>query len=817
MTDRNTRRTGRRAPDPHEHALAQALGHALGDSGEAGARVLDELRVFDRLSAPRLIQAAPGAPVDLILAFPLPARRPDGAVGGSVVALGRIAAGSRAGALATVNLADVDVGARRLESILRLQVGARAASAHAARATGSFREKRYEPDSPVEIGDLSPNGPSAHALCRAVHGARKAWLLPHLESCVRSAVERTARPDFALRSPLPGRLVIFTDETDGTVSVSVKGRDKSYSTLARKLAPDTPGLTPDRDGSQVMPGQVILRIPKAQVCLENIVALLMRAVEAQETEKDRSQISMGFGSLRSRLDRDALRSLASAGDESVDLYEWLSTSPTAQVRLNRRQALDTHPILVARAVKRCAGGPAIHGKPERGKPDESTLASDLSRSIDEEQPITDVLADLYRTSRSAVRSLAGISARALDGNGEAVIRTLPLLREAPTAHVPISRPGVPLPEQWLALSRMAGLCIELGSGSFLTGPTLPGGAASILSREAPFWKEEGGLTRAESFRGQAFVIRDAMEGFSRHVLLPVAYDILSRRARAKGASSGSISAWDLPMLVTGDGRSALGEAVVRGRRLAKLLELSDRWHRSAQRIDAEIVRETDTRTWLPLSSPYRDPNGSGLVVPPLSSAQELAEEGLRMGHCVPQYVRACLEEGCHIVSVRNSSGESISTAELRFGSSSPEDAVPRLVVVQHEGKQTGDVKSEAPREARAVLEGYLAAVLNREVTVDRQALGEALQARLARRDTVPGLLDVGYDPSDSAARDLALRQYAFMLPMDERGLGHGEWIRKLGLAAVMERALDDDISRRASPGTLVGSPLNRLARSGAAR
>ena len=96
-------------------------------------------------------------------------------------------------------------------------------------------------------------------------------------------------------------------------------------------------------------------------------------------------------------------------------------------------------------------------------------------------------------------------------------------------------------------------------------------------------------------------------------------------------------------------------------------------------------------------------------------------------------------------------------------------------------------------------------------------LGEALQARLARRDMVPGLLDVGYDPSDSAARDLALRQYAFMLPMDERGLGHGEWIRKLGLAAVMERALDDDISRRASPGTLVGSPLNRLARSGAAR
>ena len=102
--------------------------------------------------------------------------------------------------------------------------------------------------------------------------------------------------------------------------------------------------------------------------------------------------------------------------------------------------------------------------------------------------------------------------------------------------------------------------------------------------------------------------------------------------------------------------------------LAEVVRQSIHWHdlilirRETDLLPEHLPSESDLGSWPPLlNAPleYGDLRAVSLVC-----SHDLADEGRRMNHCVGRYVENCATGHSHIVSIRDSSGKSLSTAEI---------------------------------------------------------------------------------------------------------------------------------------------------------
>jgi hypothetical protein len=138
--------------------------------------------------------------------------------------------------------------------------------------------------------------------------------------------------------------------------------------------------------------------------------------------------------------------------------------------------------------------------------------------------------------------------------------------------------------------------------------------------------------------------------------------------------------------------------------LFRIIEWSARWHRRLLD-DAGLEDRKDlyTSCW-PLLLPKPVSLGEGVQAVSLGTASDLAEEGNRMRHCVGSYLPRCFIGECHIVSLRNASGRSLSTIEITLET----DGQRNCRIVQHRTDF-----NRTPNETLRSLEGNLIGFIRR--------------------------------------------------------------------------------------------------------
>ncbi len=160
----------------------------------------------------------------------------------------------------------------------------------------------------------------------------------------------------------------------------------------------------------------------------------------------------------------------------------------------------------------------------------------------------------------------------------------------------------------------------------------------------------------------------------------------------------------------------------------RLLEGSVRWHRAVW-TEAGLPEEADPRrtSWPPLL-PQPVVLGEGITALALDTAQALAIEGRCLQHCVGSYWQSCFRGESHIVSLRDASGQSLSTLELRI----PNSDHRQCEIVQHRA-----ARNRTPDPALRALESRLCAQVTQ--LADFKALAKWQQSAVKLDDSLTAL------------------------------------------------------------------------------
>lgn len=122
----------------------------------------------------------------------------------------------------------------------------------------------------------------------------------------------------------------------------------------------------------------------------------------------------------------------------------------------------------------------------------------------------------------------------------------------------------------------------------------------------------------------------------------------------------------------------------------RILEASVRWHRQLWTAAGALGASTMPRHTWPglLGAPL--PLSDGVVAVSLTDASALNAEGYALQHCVGAYWTRCFLGESHIVSLRTTGGQSLSTLEIRL----PENGTRASQIIQHRAKANSTPAAE---------------------------------------------------------------------------------------------------------------------------
>lgn len=164
----------------------------------------------------------------------------------------------------------------------------------------------------------------------------------------------------------------------------------------------------------------------------------------------------------------------------------------------------------------------------------------------------------------------------------------------------------------------------------------------------------------------------------------------------------------------------------------ELIRQSEQWHRVITQLSAaERYPEKDEYLEQWPSLPGLPLRVNELTVVSLTNPIALHAEGCRLNHCVGSYFRSCVLGHSHIVSVRNSNGDSLSTAEIYFRVNEVE--ILSVTVAQHQGTANSDPE---PR-CSAALNAALAILRSTQM---RPMLSDIQTFHVRRREQVRAML-----------------------------------------------------------------------------
>lgn len=255
-------------------------------------------------------------------------------------------------------------------------------------------------------------------------------------------------------------------------------------------------------------------------------------------------------------------------------------------------------------------------------------------------------------------------------------------------------------------------------------------------------------------------LRDMVNAFTRHVIIPQIF---------LGFSADSINAGNIlrltdaiyPHIIPIIAGASFGKSQ-KGvsshdfhAAITRLQQLSNTWHHPAISFPAALQPVKGQFQWHPLwHGPVTLSNGLSAIC--LTSSLDLKEESRMLNHCVGRsnyYAQKCChtshDERSHIISLRDGSGQPISTLELKIvpTSSSPNtnasQASPQIVVIQHHGQNN----ENPPTQAKEALKELLGRIESRTIPIDFDRLGQTTENAEQQKMHTPLSLACGYHPS----------------------------------------------------------------------
>lgn len=145
----------------------------------------------------------------------------------------------------------------------------------------------------------------------------------------------------------------------------------------------------------------------------------------------------------------------------------------------------------------------------------------------------------------------------------------------------------------------------------------------------------------------------------------------------------------------------------------RLVEWSARWHHMMWEYAGLSDRRDEKLDRWPLLLPERVQLSPSVQAVSLGTPHALAEEGYRMQHCVGGYSIRCFKAESHIISLRDSEDNSLSTLEIRLDKYN----VRQMKIVQHKGH-----KNSSPQRYLILLENDLLSAIQKNA--DFKALAE---------------------------------------------------------------------------------------------
>ncbi|MBK1667627.1 hypothetical protein CKO28_06215 [Rhodovibrio sodomensis] len=490
---------------------------------------------------------------------------------------------------------------------------------------------------------------------------------------------------------------------------------------------------------------------------------------------ERKRLGASLMRFNSYLDPDALKILHQTGIMGTKRYNWLVGDGEPEKAKRRQQAARAYPLLFG----------AMSGK---------KLGSDVSRAIDAGEPLAPVLATALRCPESALKRLQGVhwqrAGRHASHNPGEVLSAL-----------------TKVPGNWTPHARAEWAAFHAATGSAKTVSRQVGRSEeAIIKSSGGKWVEFASALAASERR--LVGARDMLSRIEKQVILPE----VARRMSEAGLdwADDQCSARSIMQeALRNDQRSMTSAGALGDKSLSKILQASDRWHRSLPRIDDAVSRgqaEEQELRWGALSASFTTPEG--WTVTPLVTQAELQAEGDALSHCVGGYAADCVRHDTHILSIKDEAGKHVSTVEL---AELTQDDIDRgrhaghdrirvgeryLSVRQHQGYDNDEAEGVDYRfvEREAALKGYLEHL--GQNTPDWEAIDSQRQEARRVLDSKTGLqAQIGFDPENAEVRQKVFEIYR------ESMIGPGrkaETPAAFLAAAGMQEAIDAKIYKRAS-------------------
>jgi hypothetical protein len=153
----------------------------------------------------------------------------------------------------------------------------------------------------------------------------------------------------------------------------------------------------------------------------------------------------------------------------------------------------------------------------------------------------------------------------------------------------------------------------------------------------------------------------------------------------------------------------------------RLVEWSARWHRMMWDYAGISDRRDEQLDKWPLLLPKRVELSPSVQAVSLGTPQALAEEGYRMQHCVGGYSTPCFLGESHIISLRDSEDNSLSTLEIRLDKYN----VREMKIVQHKG-----YRNRSPERSLIWLEANLLTAIQQNADFKALAARQKMAARI---------------------------------------------------------------------------------------
>ena len=173
-------------------------------------------------------------------------------------------------------------------------------------------------------------------------------------------------------------------------------------------------------------------------------------------------------------------------------------------------------------------------------------------------------------------------------------------------------------------------------------------------------------------------------------------------------------------------------------------EFSAHWHSANCQNVSQKLKDYDNISWPSLfaTKALDIPSeivGAGWKLVARTSPAELKDEGKDLAHCVGGYAGKCINENCHIISVMNEEGKSISTIEIEA-----DYANDRLKIIQHRGRGNQDPSPESAK----IADWFLKEVASGKIAIDYKNLATQKQARVSDAKTIRAKATryIGFNP-----------------------------------------------------------------------